>query len=139
MSMTDTPTYPEVESPFPDTNSLLVDMTKHTGMSGAALRVELRRVREPAAGPLKPENRVAESSFVIGLTTEDKLPQEGQPFTMPYHLMSGNEGYGIGHVIDFGYVDSKESVVNVSVVDDTDYHFETSEGLWRLRLLGKGN
>lgn len=132
-------TSPEaVENPFPETSSLLVDMTKHTGMSGSANRVELRRVREPMVGSMEPTNRIAETSFVIGLLEEGCLPTEGAHFTMPYHMMSGNEGYGIGHIVDFGYVDSREPVKNVAVVEN-DHYFETSEGLWRLRILDKGN
>ena len=132
-------TSPEiVENPFPETSSLLVDMTKHTRVLGSAHRVELRRVREPAVGPMKPTDRIAETSFVIGLIAEGTAPTEGVPFTMPYHLMSGNGGYGVGHVIDFGYVDSREPIRNVTVVDQ-DHYFETSEGLWRLRILDKGN
>lgn len=127
-----------VENPFPETSTLFVDMTKHTGMFGSANRVELRRVREPVVGPMKPTDRIAEASFVIGLIEEGFFPKEGSPFTMPYHLMSGNEGYGIGYVIDFGYVDSLEPITNVAVVDQ-DHYFETSEGLWRLRILDKGN
>lgn len=136
--MSDVMTPDTVENPFPETSTLLVDMTKHTGMFGSAKRVELRRVREPVVGPMAPTARIAESSFVIGLVREELLPKEGVPFEMPYHLMSGNTGYGVGYVIDFGYVDSNEPVKNVAVIGQ-DHYFETSEGLWRLRILDKGN
>jgi hypothetical protein len=84
----------EIESPFSEDASILVDMTKHTGLSevqDSTLRVELRRVKEAVLSEGGPETRAVEDSFVIGVITEESLPAEGQVFRMPYHALSGNK------------------------------------------------
>lgn len=130
----------EVESPFSeDLNPALVDMTSHTGMSNtssATLRVELRRMKEPVekSAPY----RTPEKSFVIGVIDEDSLPTKDKTFRMPYHILSGNTGFGSGQVVDFGKIDTMVAIENL-VIEDNHYYFETKEGLWRLTVLDKGN
>lgn len=121
----------EVESPFKEKkNLILIDMTKHTGISGRALRVELRRIRNPATGPVKPEKKIVDHHHVIGLISREALPTEGVNFKMAYHRLSG--------IPDFGNIDSREPVSNVSSTEGC-FYFETSEGHWRLKILNIGN
>jgi hypothetical protein len=132
----------EVESPFDEEpNSTLIDMVKHTGLGdlvGPVLRVELRRVREPVMVDPTPQTMTVEESFVVGLIPESELPQLGQRFKMSYHALSTNSGYGHGPIIDFGQIDTKVPIENL-VVADKEYFFETSEGLWRLKVLDTGS
>lgn len=120
-----------VESPFEDERlDVLVDMSKHADIDGVALRVELRRTRDPAVGPVDALLRIVDPNFVVGLISPDALPMEGLHFEMAYHSLSG--------IADFGRIDSHEPISNL-VIDTPDYHFETSEGFWRLKILNAGN
>lgn len=131
----------DVESPFRDDSSILVDMTKHTGLTEPAqdtVRVELRRVKEQVLQDSGPETRAVEESFVIGVIAKDSLPIEGQVFQMPYHALSGNAGFGVGAITDYGRIDTVAGISGLVVVDGT-YFFETAEGTWRLSVLDSGN
>jgi hypothetical protein len=122
---------PEVVSPFEDERGkVLIDMSKHAGIAGKALRVELRRTRDPAMGAVPPGSRIVDPHCVVGLISPKALPAEGEHFLMAYHSLSG--------ITDFGNIDSHEPISNV-VIEDSCYYFETSEGSWRLKILNVGN
>lgn len=113
-----------------DTDDVLIDMTQHTRIDGVPLRVELRKARDPATGPLKPSRRIIDSNYVIGLIGIADLPKEGQEFTISYHSWNG--------LSDFGTLGTREPITQVSKIGDC-YHFTTSEGQWRLKILDVGN
>ncbi len=116
----------------PGTDNRLVDMTSHADISGDALRVELRRTRDPATANNRasPSSRIMDSNFIVGLISPEQLPQEGKNFQIAYHSWNGKS--------DFGFVDSFEPITNL-IQEDNCYYFETSEGQWRLKILSAGN
>ena len=126
-----------VESPFIEDSSLLIDMTKRTGLDsvkGKTVRVELRRVKGQVSDDPNPAIRPVEDSFVVGVISENALPKEGELFIMSYHALSVNAGFGAGMISDFGSINTGVGVTKVSVVDDCHF-FETAEGVWRLKIL----
>lgn len=128
----------EVEEPFSEIEKkteeiedpIFVDMTKHSGITGVALRVELRRIRDPAIGKVLPENKIIDDNFIIGLINPESLPEEGKSFRMSYHILN--------NLLDFGNVDSVEPIKDL-VKDEAKFYFSTSEGQWRLMILDIGN
>lgn len=121
----------KVKSPFKDERlNVLIDRSEHANIKGKALRVELRRTRDPAIGTVDPDKRIVDDNFVVGLIEDSELPCEGVNFKMAYHSLSG--------ISDFGIIDSQEPIINL-VVDTPNYYFETDEGFWRLKILNIGN
>ncbi len=122
----------EVEEPFGEEEGIVVDMTGHAEISDEAIRVELRRTRDPTAahGKVPPGKRLVDKSRVVGLINEESLPKEGETFKMPYH--SWND------MTDFGSISSGEPVREL-FYEDNCYYFITSEGQWRLKVLDAGN
>jgi hypothetical protein len=57
---------------------------------------------------------------------------------MPYHALSGNKGFGVGTITDFGKIDTILGIDNLTIVDNS-YFFETIEGVWKLSILDSGN
>ena len=122
-----------LESPFDDLeeeDSLVIDMTNHADIEGVAIRVELRRTRDPATGAVSPAKKLLDSNYIIGLIRPEDLPREGQHFRMPYHNFNS--------LADYGSVDSQEPISGLTVEDDC-YYFSTTEGQWRLKVLDAGN
>jgi len=113
-------------------SSIFIDGTKHTKIYGPALRVELRRVKDPPTGKARYMKKVVDSDFVIGLVEEENLPQEGIRFSMPYHSLNG--------LIEFGIVDTSVPIEGVEHHKDTaTFFFTTKDGYWRLTVLDVGN
>lgn len=111
----------------------LVDMTNHANIHGKALRVELRRLRDPVASKATVYGKkIAEPNYIIGLLETERLPLEGSVFKMPYHSLNGLQHFGVA--------DFREPVTSVAKSEDARYiYFATSRGEWRLELLGAGN
>jgi len=129
-----------IDNPFM-VSPIVVDMTKHTGFHDNVIqltRVELRRVKEAVDMETPPQDRPVDSSFVIGLICNSRLPQINAPFKMAYHALSNNEGFGVGTVVDFGFIDTVTPIEELVVTEDA-YYFDTSEGSWRLKKLTLGN
>ena len=126
------------ESPFEDVfddltiedESIVIDMTEHAGIENRALRVELRRTRDPATGIVSTSKKLLDSNFIVGLIKPEDLPVEGKSFRMPYHSFNA--------LADFGSVDTQTPVTSL-VIDDDCYYFRTEEGQWRLKILDAGN
>lgn len=123
----------ELESPFEEveeSSSLVIDMTAHADIEGEAVRVEFRRTRDPATGPVAPSKKLLDSNYLIGLIKKEDLPQEGKSFKMPYHNFNS--------LADFGSIDSQSPVTEL-VVEEDCYYFNTNEGQWRVKVLDSGN
>lgn len=112
---------------------IVIDMTSHVGTEGKALRVEMRRIRDPATGKTKTYDRkIADTNYVIGLLKAEGFPIKGIIFKMPFHSFNG--------LLDFGVIDSRSPVTEVVKSKDNKYtYFATSAGEWRLELVGTGN
>lgn len=123
-----------VEEPFvePDgeEDSIFIDMTDHASVTGKALRVELRRTRDPATGRPSYKRKLVDPNYIIGLISPEDLPQEGKEFMIPYHSLNG--------LADFGRVNSREPIFNLVEYEDC-FFFTTSEGEWRLKIIDEGN
>lgn len=115
-----------------EADSFVVDMTDTTNIRTGALRVELRRTREPAASIHKVPHsqRLPDENCIIGIIDEEDLPQEGEMFSMPFHMYNSYS--------DFGNVNTKEPVTDL-YYEEGCYYFTTSEGQWRLKILDCGN
>lgn len=109
---------------------LFVDMSTHLGTTGDVIRVELRKCRHPAAGKIRPERGIPEESYLIGLIPPEAVPQEGEEFALRYYNYNGQ--------LDYGLVVTSSPAKNVLQVDNC-FYFATSEGDWRLKLLGPGD
>jgi hypothetical protein len=109
---------------------IFVDMSSHAQINGKALRVELRRVRDPAIGKVAAPKRLVDENCIIGLISPEDLPKEGKEFRMPYHSYN--------NFIDYGSIKSNEPVTDV-LENEGNYYFSTSEGDWRLKILDAGN
>lgn len=123
----------KVHSPFEDdteTLSLFTDQSKHANIKGDAVRVELRKTKNPAVGKITYNNKLVDPNFIVGLLSKDDMPQEGKEFKMSYH--------SINNVNNFGSINSREPVHSVFKLDDY-FFFATSEGEWRLEILNVGN
>lgn len=130
----------DVSNPFLK-SPIVVDMTKHTGLLEPGVkinRVELRRVKEAVDINSSFDSRGLDSSFVIGLVAEQNLPKKDEPFRMAYHALSGNEGFGVGAIVDFGFIDTVAPIEQLTIIEDS-FYFDTSEGSWRLKKLTLGN
>lgn len=123
----------DLESPFDEVeeeSSIVIDMTGHTDIDGDAIRVEFRRTRDPATGPVAPSKKLLDANYLIGLIRREDLPQEGRSFRMPYHNFNS--------LADFGSIDSQSPVFGL-VVEENCYYFSTTEGQWRVKILDAGN
>lgn len=123
----------DTESPFEEleeTKSIIIDMTDHADIEGKAVRVELRRTRDPATGTTTPSKKLLDGNYIIGLISADDLPEEGKNFRMPYHNFNS--------LADFGSVDSQEPISEL-LFEEGCYYFNTGEGQWRLKVLDAGN
>lgn len=114
------------EKPFP----LVSDMSDRFPDDTDVLRVELRRVHNPASGPVSHNKRVIEDAYVIGFMPESDLPEEGEVFQMHYHNYDG--------VLKFGHLSSFEKIFDV-VQDGDNYFFSNTDANWRLSILTVGN
>lgn len=123
----------EADNPFTEKLDFPIfdDLSEMITLDGEPLRVELRRVQDPATGIVEDyERKVLGDDKLVGIIGENQLPKEGNNFRMSYHKFNGMQ--------DFGTVESGEPVSKVQM-NDSYFYFHTVEGDWRLEILDKGN
>lgn len=124
----------EISDPFEEEeeDAIVVDMTDHADIEGKALRVELRRTRDPITAIKRAPIalRIADEHSLTGLLSPEELPQEGKNFILPYHRCN--------KLSVFGVLNSEEPITNL-IENDNCFYFETSVGQWRLKVLDVGN
>ena len=125
--------YEEISNPFEEEDeTIIVDMTEHANIEDKAVRVELRRTRDPATSTKRAPAllRIIDPSSLVGLLNPHDLPEEGKHFNLPYHSCNS--------LSIFGVLLSQEPIQNLTREEDC-FFFETSEGQWRLKILDAGN
>ncbi len=113
-----------------DTFPMVSDMSDRFPDGVSVVRAELRRVHDPATGPVPPIKRVVEDAYVIGFVLEEDLPEDGEVFHFYYHNYDG--------VLKFGHLSSFHPVHDV-VKDGDNIFFSNTGANWRLTVLNVGN
>ena len=130
----DLESYEEIANPFEEEEdeTIIVDMTDHAKIEDKAVRVELRRTRDPATSEKRApiSLRILDPSNLVGLLNPYDLPEEGKHFNLPYHSCN--------NLSIFGTLLSEEPIQHL-IKEENCFFFETSEVQWRLKILDTGN